>query len=366
MKIGILTFHRADNYGAMLQAYALTKELNDLGCDAELIDYRCDAIENQYYPYKMVPPKRKNCIKWGKQLIKNFWIVPKKNTNGVKCRAFRDKYFKMSRSVRTASDRAAIENEYDLIITGSDQIWSYGITGSADDWYCFKRNGGKASVVSYAASVGNLAEFNTHFFEYEDKLKAYDSISVREEDAKEYLEKKLNKSIQKVLDPTLIVDHNVWNKVAVSPRTDHYVFYYDVERNEVANKIANDTAEKTGLPLVHYDLKKFTDKNLSLDAGPDEFLGLIKNADYVVTSSFHGTVFSTLFKKKFVSALHPTTGARVKSLLTDLDLADRICTSSDKFHGFSDDFHDSDERLEKLRKESINYLKEVIANVEKQ
>lgn len=366
MKVGILTFHRADNYGAMLQAYALMTELNDLGCNAEIIDYRCDAIENQYYPYKMLPSKRRNFIKWGWHLCKNFWVIPKKNKNGIKCKEFRDKYFKMSRSVKTASDRAAIENEYDLIITGSDQIWSYAITRCADDWYCFKRSGGKAYIASYAASVGSVAQFNTHFFEYEDRLKAYDAISVREEDAKEYLEKKLNRPIQKVLDPTLIVDPDIWNKVAVSPRNDHYVFYYDVERNEVANQIANETANKEGIPLVHYDQKKFTDKNLALDAGPDEFIGLIRNADYVVTSSFHGTVFSTLYKKKFVSVLHPTTGARVKTLLTDLNLADRICTSVDGFHGFSDDFHDSDERLEKLRKESINYLKEVIANVENQ
>ena len=136
MKIGIITFHRADNYGALLQTYGLQEAVRKLGHDVEIIDYRCDAIENAYV-YKKIPKLRKKIVKWlFDLLIRN----PKKNNKRDRCQSFRKKYLHMTDSVKTIEERKTIQKSFDVIITGSDQIWNSKITKGKDDWYCFKQD----------------------------------------------------------------------------------------------------------------------------------------------------------------------------------------------------------------------------------
>lgn len=360
MKIGTLTFHRADNYGALLQSYALYKKLKNIGHEIKIIDYRSHEIEKIYYKYNYLPQIDKNVLRWCWRLFRNFFIVPKLNEKKRKCITFRNEYFQMTDSVLTVEDRKKIENEYDLILTGSDQIWNQEITGGKDDWYCFKRSGGKAKVASFAASAGSLENFREVFSKYKDDLNRYDMISVRETDIYEFLRENIKIPIVNIFDPVFLLDKEDWNKIAQSPIKQKYLFYYDVEQNPVSFTIARKIAKEENLLLIHFDTKYFYEKGFMVNAGPEEFIGLIRNAEYVVTSSFHATAFSIIFRKKFISALHSTTGARVRSLLTNLGLEDRIVGSVEDFKGFSDDFKNVDDCLKAQKKKQENYLKEVL------
>ena len=359
MKIGTLTFHRADNYGALLQSYALYKKLKNLGHEARIVDYRSHEIEKAYYKCKYLPHIDKNILRWCWRLFRNFFIVPKLNKKRKKCHKFRDKYFQMTESVLTKEDRKKVENEFDLILTGSDQIWNPEITGGKDDWYCFKRSDGKAKVAAFAASVGSLQNFKEVFPKYKDDLNKYDAISVRETDIYEFLKENIQAPVVNIIDPVFLLDKKEWDELALCPIKEKYLFYYDVEKNPVSYTLARKIAKEENLLLVHFDSKYFYEKGFMANAGPEEFVGLIRNAEYVVTSSFHATAFSIIYRKKFISAIHPTTGARVRSLLTNLGLENRIVECVEDFKGFSDKFTNVDDCLKSQRKNQEIYLKEV-------
>lgn len=362
IKVGTLTFHRADNYGAVLQAFALRQALEGLGCDAQVIDYYRKSLDNYYKSqYSYVPAKRRNVVKWCWNLFRNLFVVPARRRKARKCTAFRVKYLHMSQTVQGDADRRETEDKYDVILTGSDQIWSYEILSDKDDWYCFKKQTGHAVVASYAASAGSLTKFKEKFNQYRDDIDAYDAISVRESDLRDYLEHTLGRPVVQVLDPVFLLDRTTWESIAQYPRKDSYVFYYDVEPNPVSRAIAHKVAAEAGLPLVQFDEHRgFLRRDFAMDAGPEEFVGLIRNAACVVTSSFHATAFSVIFHKRFVAALHPTTGARVRSLLESVGLQNRIYESADDFHRFSTDFAGVDDRLDALREKSFDYIRTVL------
>lgn len=367
MKIGILTFHRADNYGALLQAYALQSKLNAMGNETEIIDYRCMAIENDYF-YKIIPPIRKNVFAWCNCFIKNTYVVPKKRIKAEKCESFRINYLNLSESVAKSEDRSNVEKKYDLIITGSDQIWSTKLTHGKDDWYCFKKSEDSCKVVSYGASVGNLNEFISRFELFKSDLSKYSYISTREEESKKFLQEMLKRDIYKVLDPTLIVDHDIWYNLAQNTEIniqEKYLLYYDVEENKNAQEIAVNIAKTKKLKIVHFsDSINMLRMGIYVQqAGPCDFLSLIKNAEYVVTSSFHATVFSIVFNVPFITIPHPKTGARVRSLLGDLRLESRICNIFNEFDDVSIDSEGNGNTykiINEWAKEAENYLMKCI------
>lgn len=368
MKIGILTFHRADNYGALLQAYALQETLKALKQDVEIVDYRCEAIENDYV-YNAIPSVQKNIFRWSKNLIKNLYVVSKLNSKKIRCAEYRANYLQLGKSVQSVSDRETVGKRYDLIITGSDQIWNSKLTLGKDDWYCFKNESEKGvSVVSYGASVGSLEVFREIFDLYKKDLLRYSKISVRETDVQAFLQTNLSVPIKKVLDPTLLMGQEAWNELVPSAKmriNRPYVLYYDVEHNPIAQSIARKVSEEFGLKLVHFDPSLIRKKGRYVqNAGPCEFLWLIKNAQFVITSSFHATVFSVIFEKKFIVVPHPQTGARVRSLICDLNLNSRICNevgaySKEKINAVVD-YDMAFERLKELQKDSFEYLVQCI------
>lgn len=335
MDIGILTFHRADNYGALLQVYALQQKLYEKANTVEIIDYRCQAIENEYI-YNFVPAFRKNLIKWLCNFIKNIYIVPKKRIKAKKCDAFREKYLLLSKSYTSKEDRTYIQKKYDVVFTGSDQIWNTKLTNGKDDWYCLKKEANDTRVVSYGASVGNLKLFSDKFKLFEEDLRKYYMISTRESESAVFLSKKLNKVIYQVLDPTLLVTEQKWSELSEKSNVklkDKFVLYYDVEKNSLSEKIAKDVSARREYKLVHFDasIKMLFSGKYMQEAGPIEFLWLIRNADFIVTSSFHATVFSILFEKDFCVVPHLTTGSRVRNLLSDLHLEDHLVESLNEY-----------------------------------
>ena len=365
MKIGILTFHRADNYGAVLQTYALYSQCISMGYDVDIIDYRCNAIERVYSPVRF-PRLRKNLYRWSIDAINYYRFGEAWKEKKDKFDVFR-KLFSMSVSCYDSSSKHKIEDEYDYIITGSDQIWSADILNNKpDDWYCYKRETPlKVGVISYAASVGSLSRFKERFCEFEPVLNEYDAISVRERDTQVYLEEKLHRKIYTVVDPTLLVDNQLWLNLidCKNSRKNNHLVYYDVAENKLTRKIARDIAKDRKISIVKFNqIKSPTHNTIYLsNAGPIDFLDSIYNAECVVTSSFHATVFSILFQKNFVAVLHPITGERIKSLLSMLGLENRIIydyqNNVTEIMNQPIDYASVELKLSALREASIDYLK---------
>lgn len=368
MKVGILTFHRADNYGAVLQTYALYSQCMVMGCDTEIIDYRCKAIENAYLQH-LFPRLRKNLFRWCIDVVEFLRFGRTWGEKKNRFEAFR-KLFPMSSSYYNSADKFAFEEKYDCIITGSDQIWNTGILNNKlDEWYCYrKETSSRVRVISYAASVGSLSRFQEKFDVFNTILSGYDAISVRESEVQAFLEEKLNRKVHTVLDPTLLVDKQLWlNLISEeSIRHDKYMVYYDVEQNELSRQVAGDIARQEKYTVIKFSrIKSPLVETVYLgDAGPLDFLNGIYGAECIVTSSFHAVVFSILFQKKFIAVLHPITGERVKSLLLNLGLENRIVYENNEnimeIMNQPIDYASIELRLMELRKTSISYLRDAL------
>lgn len=378
MKIGIITFHRADNFGALLQAYALQEKLCEDGHDAEIIDYRCYLLEKDYiWLYRPFPKPSRNIKRWIKEFIHRLPCLPLLKIKRDKCNTFRKKYLKLTKSVSSEFDKRNIEESFDIILTGSDQIWNWALTHGADTWYAYKRIYPQeiCTIASYGASIGNLDRFKNHIEEYLPALIQYDYISTRENNSNEFLEHCLKKKVYNVIDPTLLVKSTVWKKLAETIKlktiNKPYILLYGVIHNENACKIALKLSKETKMPLVHFEqeLNKISNTIYMQDIGPDDLIKYIENADYVITSSFHGTVFSIMLQKKFITVPTPMNDPRVCSLLGSLNLNERIIQNIENYDIKKIDatinYLEVNNLLNQLRADSGNYLQMCISLAEK-
>lgn len=363
MKVGLLTFHRADSYGANLQAYALYSVLNQFGCDVEIIDYRCNAIEDVYKPAGF-PKIRKNMVAFIKSVFVYLCVHKDELRKIENFNKFRSN-MKMSLPVRGIDDKKEIEKKYDIVITGSDQIWNSELTHGPNDWYCYRKESkSKLVVASYAGSAGSVRNFSKYENCFAQILRKYDFIGVREDDLQQYLKKILNCEVYQTIDPTLLIDSSVWDKLAGEKPLieEDYILNFDVQINSISEKFAKLYAREKNKKIVVLDANTLTigRKVAIRDAGPLEFLNIVKFADAVVSSSFHGIALSIALHKKIFPALHPTTGARMYSLLENLGLANQVIHSDEDYLKALEreevDYSDVEEKLQSIRKDSLDYL----------
>ncbi len=318
MRIGILTFSNAFNLGAALQAFSLQKAMEEKGNEVELIDYRCSAIEamHRMRPVFQLGLSLKQRIY---NLLYNLVFLPRR----IRFLQFRE-YSKRSKKYSKASIQDTNE-KYDMFVTGSDQVFNLKLTGADSTYYLdFVDKGIKAS---YAASLG--AYLPDQKERYQQYLKSFDYLSVRENSTAEIFEKELGIKAEVMPDPVFLHTAEEWEKlIGVSKAARHkYVLIYSLIENEELYVIANKVAKEKNLkifaitkvlrPMGH------ADKYLR-NTGPKEFIELIANADYIVTNSFHGTAFSIIFEKQFTTLMPPAVPERILDLLQVTDLSERI------------------------------------------
>lgn len=343
MRIGILTFHLAINYGAVLQAYALEEYLNDKGYEAELIDYYSSEVYDYYKPlycdYKVY--KGKSFFK----MAHNFAFYKKNNEKMKNFRNFVKAYLKKSNRINDLDELKKTAYNYDCLITGSDQVWSPNISiGEAFTVFILDFiKSEKIRKISYAASIGENEIDDVYRDILINSLNDYHSISVRENSAKKILNRE---DIEIVLDPTFLITKENWNNLAdksdISIK-EKYIFVYMLQKNSNLIEFVNALSKEKKLKIVYLNKEKYFKKNAInyFTIGPESFLKLIKNAEYVVTNSFHGMVFSILFERQFITFLHSTKFSRQIELLKKFNLED-YCYLKDNSN------------LEKIDKE-INY-----------
>lgn len=334
MKIGIITFNSAHNYGAVLQVWALQEKLKSEGHQVEVINYRIPAIDNLYQVYvprwisgnSMV---NRACHKL--QYMKARVRVPEK---AVRYKKFEDFINDVLPTTVPYHSYEALKNatfDYDILITGSDQVWNGNITRGINGAYFLAFGDEKVKRISYAASIGKDA------FDPEEKdvvakyLKGLDYISVREEKAKTAVEELTDKEVDLVLDPTLLLDKEKYDqlKKPFPVKGGEYIFVHNVHLVKVdarLNAIVEEISKRTGLPVVNNRADyTFSNEIAKFSAGgPEEFLGVIDGAKYVITNSFHATVFSTIYEKKFITVPHFKNPDRMRNLLQLFQLENHL------------------------------------------
>ena len=323
MKIGILTFHRAINYGAVLQCYALYRTLCDMGHYVEVIDYRPSYIEK--YRKLLSISFTWNIFKGLKALFRDLLLYGKRK----KAVKNFDRFLSLmiySPIVRDVQD--VLCQKYDVILSGSDQVWNPRITDGRLDkfyWGQFKHTGTK--FASYAASFGSLPTTEMGG-DIKGMLKNVDAISVREKNMADYLHN-LGLEVNVCVDPTILVKESVFSELAYDPIDSNYILVYALKDRAKTINWAKKIQKKTNMDIVvlggNISGKTNYGNGVKVVQGlsPLQFLGYFKKADFVVNASFHGTVFSTIFRKNFYS-LQLSNSGRYEQYLRNIGLSDRL------------------------------------------
>lgn len=362
MKIGILTFHRAINYGAVLQCYALSKVLTHMGHDVEVIDYRSDSIEK----YRMFFRKKdllrlkgiKNKIRY---FVSSLFLIPTKKRTSRKFDLFLNDHMKFSKVVKRPDD---ISNYYDFIFFGSDQIWNPQTCEGLDPIYWGQFEHHNAKFATYAASIGRISLINDKLkSDIRTFIKAYDNISVRERDLSEFLEREFHVPSSIVCDPTILLKKEDYDILLRKPSIKNYLVLYTVEPDVKSEDFAEKISKQMGCVVVRLHaylspLKKQRTKFAS-ELSPSEFIGYIANAKCIVTNSFHATSFSIIYRKDFYY-LSQKSNRRAQDLMSSLGITNRLVRSDESIIFSHVDYSNIDVKTKEYKESSLNFLTSVL------
>lgn len=363
MKIGVITNLDKQNYGSVLQAYALKTKLSELGAESFILKKVSTQNKGFFSKVKRIltPSKVKYSFKSKYEIKKaRKKYVVKYQKTGSFCKNNLEVKFCSS-----LNEAANIANQCDIMIAGSDQIWSSS-AGLLSEFTLLSFGKEKKYIkASYAASIG-VSELSNEDKELFSKcLTDFNTVSLREITGKRLLEDCTNRPIRTDLDPTLLYDRNFWKKLA-SPLKDTqpYIFVYMIRPEPITLALAKKISEQTGLKIKICSNRIINGNNIEniTDAGIEEFLSLFSNAEYVVTNSFHGTAFSVQFHKQFLSIVVSGTGSRTNDFLNSVGLSNRIAKSENDFNLIDKEiiWDEVDNKLNQQRKSSTEYLSGLI------
>lgn len=322
MNIGIVTFHFALNYGAVLQAYALSTVLESMGHSATIIDYQPE-YHTKMYKWS-----------WGKfgLNVTNFVFPSLK----IKFRKFLNTHLNLTpqcyKSLKEIRDDFP---KFDALVSGSDQIWNTDIT-NFDPIYYLDFGDDSTIRIAYAASFGKTSFSVNDYKKLTYLFSNFDHISTREQIGADIVNRVYhNKAIQ-VLDPTLLINDYELVTGNYGPKYKYILLISLQNSNHLFNSV-KILSKLTNLPIIvlnNYSIKFWNPRGNRLFPSPENYLSLIKNADFVITNSFHGTAFSLIFKKLFftiaLSGRGEEKNVRMTDLLDSVGLSKRFISTSSK------------------------------------
>ena len=372
MKIGIITFHNSYNCGSMLESYAIQTVVQKLGYEAEIVNFSSEG-QKEIYAIRF----KNNSIK---NIMKNILTIPAKSKielNNKKYEEFKQKNFKLSKEYVKGSEIS--EEEYNAVIAGSDQIWNITIE-DYDDAY-FLPWVKEAKKIAYSPSFGakKISENTDDERKYCNYLKEFDCLSIRENNGQKWIKEMTGIDIPVLLDPTLLLETEDYNKIEDTSlqEEDKYIFFYCPSFNREICKFVKKLADKYNLKVITWSTKSYYFKLIKSFGfilpqyeSPAVYLNLIKNAEIVLTTSYHGTIFSTLYQKKFITIKNGEmygSDDRVITLLKQLNMENRLIPYDfdDNFNYLQDvDYSNYKENIDILKKKSIDYLRESLSNIE--
>lgn len=356
MKIGILTFHCAHNYGAVLQCYALQEYLKSCGHTVFVIDYRPSYFTNSR-DYK----------KFSLRLFitRNLSLLPKTfyeaikffNARITKWNAF-EKFIKNYLNLYSPGSQFDA-NDFDACIIGSDQVWNNRITGGVFDKMYFGVDF-KCPVISYAASTISSGFTTDEENNLKRLLSNFKALSVREQNLSDALKKIGFNKTPVVLDPTILAGSVPLKKfisrnIIKKPYVAVYMVRHDSKLIEYAHKYCS--MHKLQLLEIANDFNIERRKNKIYTAGIEDFVTIINNADFIITNSFHGTAVSILLQKQFVAIRqNGPIDNRIEQILSDFKLTNRFIQSDDTSIFDNIDYAAVNQLIEIHRQKSIEYL----------
>jgi hypothetical protein len=291
-KIGLLTFHRANNYGAVMQAYSLKISLQKLGAEAKIINYLSPKIEEQ------------RTLNFNKFSLKKLFKIPFNCILNKRFSSFR-KMFLTDTPKYIKKDLEKLTDYY-AFITGSDQV--FNPSGSNFDSAYFLSFAKKSKKYSYAASFGKsfLSDKDKKFIA--PLIKDFSDLSVRENIGIEIIRNLTGQKSSVNLDPIFLLNKEEWTKIAKQTKEKDYILVYLMNNDGRILKFIDKLAHELKLKIIIITtvVKDFFTSKNTIIPNPQEWLGYFINAKYIVTNSFHGTAFSINFNKNFfVDLLSP-------------------------------------------------------------
>ena len=360
--VGILTFHKAINYGAVLQAYALCTAVESLGKPCSVMNYVGKKMlaesKTLYFP-------KPECV-----IDRLLWYyrLPMRAAQVRKFEKFLNKKLNLSHpGVTDASTLHKIANSYEALITGSDQVFNY--EGTGEDFNYYLEFPTAAKKIAYAPSFGLQNIDEEHTARVAAALSDFDTLSVREELGADIVENLIQKRPAQVCDPTFLLSKAQWEQLCVAPkRKKPYVLIYSFGSRHL-EAVASQLAAQIGADVVNINrmLPEMIGGNVknAYAPSPQEFLGLIRDAEIVITNSFHGTALSILLEKEFYTftnhyANSQATNNRFDTLGKTLGLADRIYTSTANVCRSPVDYTPVRDKISQWKKESLNFLTQAL------
>ena len=368
---GIITIHKINNYGSVLQAYALQEVCRRLGYDVEIIDYTFPngyhASKSREYESEDARP-RTNEPKWIKALFAKALMQQHKGIS-----QFVSNRLNLSeKSFNSPEELERLCPVYDVYITGSDQLWSPRYC-KGDPAFMLHFAPESAKKISYAASIGTDAIPENLAKQYSALLGRYQSISVREKSGKEIISRLTGKEAAVVLDPTLLLDRNEWSTLIPQQRNTIkkkyilcYFLNYTFDAFPYVDNLAKEIQRQTGFEIVRVarppHTLSFSHTKYRIGASPEEFLSLVKDAEIVLTTSFHGTAFALNFGRPIFSIVQSrmSKDSRQANILRLLGLEQQILSMGDAYPDHKLACYDVEKEqlaLEDLRMDSLKFLR---------
>lgn len=358
-KVGITTII-GDNYGSVLQDYALQKALVAHGVQPHLISLRPRSYLVKFWRDYFQPEENRTFVTKQRKLYSDI----KNRSKRKKAAQFYRDHLNLRR-YRTMTELVNGEKGVDGLICGSDQIWNPAFQPNPLYYLSFADE--NAKKYSYAASlaVETASDSAKEFFKI--ALTSFRRVSVREETGKSILIDCVDRGkLRMDCDPVLLLEKKEWEGLVSSRyKGKHYLLFYMLRPSKELIAFATDTAKEKKLDIVFISDYAFNDASLTMttDAGVEDFLSAIYYADYVVTNSFHATVFSTIFQKPFSSQAITRTGSRVRAFLLNIGLHDRIVDFDGKSNTSEIDYSTVEDKLFSMRERSLEYINEIVQDL---
>lgn len=370
IKIGIITLSASDNCGSLLQAYALQQIIEKrFCCEVEIINFVTqqskliyDLFPRGFYKH---PKKTLFTLRYFKSI--------KRQKDGYQ--KFRDNYLNFTDTIYGNTEELKKMNDnYDIIITGSDQVWNVNMSDYDDAF--FLPWGGKAKKIAYATSLGATQVIEPHKQDYiRECLEQFGAISIREETGRATINSLIERKIDLAADPTLLLETENWSSIAGARMVKKpYIFYYSWSYpDEKMHRLVQQFASEHNLEVYvinsskwyKFRPKKFKFK-LFEESGPTAFLNLMKYADFVFVQSFHGAIFANIFEKRFFVLNEKENGTvdfRMKNIIGILDQDKQIVHNMhDVYCAIQAPISYSSDKYIRLINDSLSFLDKSIKN----
>ena len=384
-KVGIVSCYYVKNYGSMLQAYAVQKLLDDKKIENENINFVKIKNGRQIFLY-MKRLCDRNVRKVQLKILKKKIIgkLNKKkygdnfNLRNKKFEEFSKKYIRTSHPYEGYEKLKDGAKNYKAFILGSDQVWNPD--NFDNHYFTLEFIPKEIPKITYAPSFGVSSIPEKQREGTKKYLERIDYISVREKSGQKIVKDLIGREVPVVLDPTLMIDKEKWDEIQPNNRLydKKYIFCYFLGKNKEHREWVRKIKEKTGYTIIalpHIDeIVKCDDEYADIkmyDVGPAEMINLIKNAEIIFTDSFHCTAFSILYNKKFITfnrfknKAKESTNTRIKSILSILELENRLVTDyeqCERIYNEEIDFEKPNERLKEMKDKSFGYFDNALKN----